>query len=143
MHTERLGHSGWACSLLSSLQPASWEFVLTFAPPPPPSFTANLATTDIIFLVCCVPFTAMLYPLPGWVFGEFMCKFVNYIQQVRGLPRAPPAPDRGRLRPSASPLRVPLDPHWGWCCTPSALAVGSAAIERGLRATKLIEPNTW
>ncbi|XP_006017627.1 kiSS-1 receptor [Alligator sinensis] len=45
-------------------------------------YIANLATTDIIFLVCCVPFTAMLYPLPGWVFGEFMCKFVNYIQQV-------------------------------------------------------------
>ncbi|XP_019393793.1 PREDICTED: kiSS-1 receptor [Crocodylus porosus] len=45
-------------------------------------YIANLAATDIIFLVCCVPFTAMLYPLPGWIFGEFMCKFVNYIQQV-------------------------------------------------------------
>lgn len=43
---------------------------------------ANLAATDVIFLICCVPFTAMLYPLPGWIFGEFMCKFVNYIQQV-------------------------------------------------------------
>ncbi|KAG9350748.1 hypothetical protein JZ751_024637 [Albula glossodonta] len=46
-------------------------------------YIANLATTDIIFLVCCVPFTAMLYPLPSWVFGDFMCKFVSYIQQVR------------------------------------------------------------
>uniref|UniRef100_A0A8C5WJZ4 G-protein coupled receptors family 1 profile domain-containing protein n=1 Tax=Leptobrachium leishanense TaxID=445787 RepID=A0A8C5WJZ4_9ANUR len=45
-------------------------------------YIANLATTDIIFLVSCVPFTAALYPLPGWIFGEFMCKFVNYIQQV-------------------------------------------------------------
>ncbi|XP_078526663.1 kiSS-1 receptor [Lissotriton helveticus] len=45
-------------------------------------YIANLATTDIIFLVCCVPFTAVLYPLPSWIFGEFMCKFVNYIQQV-------------------------------------------------------------
>nr|XP_056723712.1 kiSS-1 receptor [Euleptes europaea] len=45
-------------------------------------YIANLAATDIIFLVCCVPFTAILYPLPGWIFGEFMCKFVNYIQQV-------------------------------------------------------------
>uniref|UniRef100_A0A8C4SHX4 KISS1 receptor b n=1 Tax=Erpetoichthys calabaricus TaxID=27687 RepID=A0A8C4SHX4_ERPCA len=45
-------------------------------------YIANLAMTDIIFLVCCVPFTAMLYPMPSWVFGEFMCKFVNYIQQV-------------------------------------------------------------
>ncbi|XP_054835660.1 kiSS-1 receptor [Eublepharis macularius] len=45
-------------------------------------YIANLAATDIIFLVCCVPFTAVLYPLPGWIFGEFMCKFINYIQQV-------------------------------------------------------------
>ncbi|XP_043576961.1 G-protein coupled receptor 54-like [Chiloscyllium plagiosum] len=45
-------------------------------------YIANLATTDIIFLICCVPFTAVLYPLPSWIFGEFMCKFVNYIQQV-------------------------------------------------------------
>uniref|UniRef100_A0A8D0DQV4 G-protein coupled receptors family 1 profile domain-containing protein n=1 Tax=Salvator merianae TaxID=96440 RepID=A0A8D0DQV4_SALMN len=45
-------------------------------------YIANLASTDIIFLICCVPFTAMLYPLPGWIFGEFMCKFVNYFQQV-------------------------------------------------------------
>lgn len=43
---------------------------------------ANLAGTDIIFLVCCVPFTATLYPLPSWIFGDFMCKFVAYLQQV-------------------------------------------------------------
>ncbi|KAI4900346.1 hypothetical protein NFI96_028636 [Prochilodus magdalenae] len=43
---------------------------------------ANLAATDIIFLVCCVPFTATLYPLPGWIFGGFMCKFVAFLQQV-------------------------------------------------------------
>lgn len=47
------------------------------------SFAANLAATDIIFLVCCVPFTATLYPLPGWIFGNFMCKFVAFLQQVR------------------------------------------------------------
>ncbi|XP_069061915.1 G-protein coupled receptor 54-like [Pleurodeles waltl] len=45
-------------------------------------YIANLATTDIIFLICCVPFTATLYPLPSWVFGDFMCRFVNYLQQV-------------------------------------------------------------
>ncbi|XP_053552946.1 G-protein coupled receptor 54-like, partial [Bombina bombina] len=42
----------------------------------------NLAITDITFLVCCVPFTASLYPLPSWVFGDFMCRCVNYLQQV-------------------------------------------------------------
>ncbi|KAM5147880.1 G-protein coupled receptor 54-like [Mantella aurantiaca] len=45
-------------------------------------YIANLASTDIMFLVCCVPFTATLYPLPSWVFGDFMCKFVAYLQQV-------------------------------------------------------------
>ncbi|TSM94634.1 AT-rich interactive domain-containing protein 3A [Bagarius yarrelli] len=45
-------------------------------------YIANLAMTDITFLVCCVPFTAALYPLPSWIFGNFMCKFVSYIQQV-------------------------------------------------------------
>uniref|UniRef100_A0A2R9BBR4 G-protein coupled receptors family 1 profile domain-containing protein n=1 Tax=Pan paniscus TaxID=9597 RepID=A0A2R9BBR4_PANPA len=45
-------------------------------------YIANLAATDVTFLLCCVPFTALLYPLPGWVLGDFMCKFVNYIQQV-------------------------------------------------------------
>uniref|UniRef100_A0A8C5KR74 KiSS-1 receptor n=1 Tax=Jaculus jaculus TaxID=51337 RepID=A0A8C5KR74_JACJA len=45
-------------------------------------YIANLAATDVTFLLCCVPFTALLYPLPAWVLGEFMCKFVNYIQQV-------------------------------------------------------------
>ncbi|KAK7944699.1 hypothetical protein WMY93_000427 [Mugilogobius chulae] len=44
-------------------------------------YIANLAATDIIFLVCCVPFTATLYPLPGWIFGNFMCKFVAFLQQ--------------------------------------------------------------
>ncbi|XP_008593266.1 PREDICTED: kiSS-1 receptor, partial [Galeopterus variegatus] len=47
-------------------------------------YIANLAATDVTFLLCCVPFTALLYPLPSWVLGDFMCKFVNYIQQVRG-----------------------------------------------------------
>lgn len=43
---------------------------------------ANLAATDVTFLLCCVPFTALLYLLPAWVLGDFMCKFINYIQQV-------------------------------------------------------------
>lgn len=55
------------------------------APCPEPELllpAANLAATDMTFLLCCVPFTALLYPLPAWVLGDFMCKFVNYIQQV-------------------------------------------------------------
>lgn len=49
--------------------------------------SANLAATDIIFLLCCVPFTATLYPLPGWIFGDFMCKFVAFLQQVSRAPQ--------------------------------------------------------
>ncbi|XP_042176145.1 G-protein coupled receptor 54-like isoform X2 [Oncorhynchus tshawytscha] len=45
-------------------------------------YIVNLATTDIMFLVCCVPFTATLYPLPSWVFGDLMCRLVSYLQQV-------------------------------------------------------------
>ncbi|XP_030622144.1 KISS1 receptor b [Chanos chanos] len=45
-------------------------------------YIVNLAITDILFLVCCVPFTATLYPLPSWIFGDFMCRLVNYLQQV-------------------------------------------------------------
>uniref|UniRef100_G3U0D9 G-protein coupled receptors family 1 profile domain-containing protein n=1 Tax=Loxodonta africana TaxID=9785 RepID=G3U0D9_LOXAF len=45
-------------------------------------YIANLAATDVTLLLCCVPFTALLYPLPAWVLGDFMCKFVNYTQQV-------------------------------------------------------------
>ncbi|XP_077470555.1 KISS1 receptor a [Stigmatopora argus] len=45
-------------------------------------YIANLAATDMTFLVCCVPFTATLYPLPGWIFGNYVCKFVAFMQQV-------------------------------------------------------------
>lgn len=59
---------------------------------------ANLAATDVTFLLCCVPFTALLYPLPAWVLGDFMCKFVNYMQQVRGLGKGPRSPGAGPRR---------------------------------------------
>ncbi|XP_058137058.1 LOW QUALITY PROTEIN: kiSS-1 receptor [Dasypus novemcinctus] len=45
-------------------------------------YIANLAATDVVFLLCCAPFTALLYPLPAWVLGAFLCKFLNYVQQV-------------------------------------------------------------
>ncbi|KAK2510043.1 hypothetical protein MC885_018427 [Smutsia gigantea] len=71
--------------LLHRTRDAGW---LQPVRPPPPTRAhdllpaANLAATDMTFLLCCVPFTALLYPLPAWVLGDFMCKFVNYIQQV-------------------------------------------------------------
>ncbi|XP_078594317.1 kiSS-1 receptor-like [Branchiostoma floridae x Branchiostoma japonicum] len=45
-------------------------------------YLCNLAVTDMTFLLCCVPFTAAQYAMPSWVFGESMCKMVNYMMQV-------------------------------------------------------------
>ncbi|KAI8515466.1 receptor [Branchiostoma belcheri] len=45
-------------------------------------YLCNLAFTDMAFLLCCVPFTAIQYAMPSWIFGENMCKMVNYMMQV-------------------------------------------------------------
>ncbi|XP_078586261.1 G-protein coupled receptor 54-like [Branchiostoma floridae x Branchiostoma japonicum] len=45
-------------------------------------YLCNLAVTDLAFLVCCVPFTAAQYAMPSWVFGQHMCRMVNYMMQV-------------------------------------------------------------
>ena len=42
----------------------------------------NLAIADISFLLICVPFTAHKYVSFQWVFGEFMCKIVQYFLYV-------------------------------------------------------------
>ncbi|CAK7292416.1 KiSS-1 receptor [Vulpes lagopus] len=67
----------WCCS---AWQGTLWSFSSSAATSR--CGRANLAATDVTFLLCCVPFTALLYPLPAWVLGDFMCKSVNYMQQV-------------------------------------------------------------
>lgn len=39
----------------------------------------NLAISDILFVVFCVPFTATDYVLPTWPFGDFWCKIVSFL----------------------------------------------------------------
>ncbi|KAH8258518.1 hypothetical protein KR038_010130 [Drosophila bunnanda] len=39
----------------------------------------NLAVSDILFVIFCVPFTATDYVLPEWPFGNAWCKFVQYM----------------------------------------------------------------
>ncbi|XP_041630983.1 allatostatin-A receptor [Drosophila kikkawai] len=39
----------------------------------------NLAVSDILFVIFCVPFTATDYVLPEWPFGNIWCKFVQYM----------------------------------------------------------------
>ncbi len=44
-------------------------------------FIINLAFADLLFLLFCVPFHAVIYTTTGdWPFGEFMCKFVHLMQ---------------------------------------------------------------
>lgn len=39
----------------------------------------NLALADLLFIVLCVPFTAVDYMLPYWPFGDLWCKMVQYL----------------------------------------------------------------
>ncbi|CAO1419007.1 unnamed protein product [Diamesa hyperborea] len=39
----------------------------------------NLASADLLFIVFCVPFTAVDYMLSEWPFGEVWCKIVQYL----------------------------------------------------------------
>ncbi|XP_013395268.1 allatostatin-A receptor [Lingula anatina] len=43
---------------------------------------ANLAIADLIFIIICVPFTAAMFILKYWPFGDFWCHFVYYIIYV-------------------------------------------------------------
>lgn len=43
-------------------------------------FVLNLSLADLLFLLFCVPFHAFIYTLPEWMFGDFMCKFVHFVQ---------------------------------------------------------------
>ncbi|XP_064638078.1 galanin receptor 2a-like [Lineus longissimus] len=45
-------------------------------------FILNLAFADLLFLVFCVPFHAVIYTLNNWPFGQFMCKFVHFVQYL-------------------------------------------------------------
>ncbi|XP_071965166.1 G-protein coupled receptor 54-like [Antedon mediterranea] len=45
-------------------------------------YIMNNAITDILFLLICVPVTATQFAHPTWIFGDFVCKFVVYIQYV-------------------------------------------------------------
>lgn len=48
----------------------------------PNYFIVNLACSDIIMAVFCIPFTSVANLLNYWPFGELMCPTVSYIQMV-------------------------------------------------------------
>ena len=37
-------------------------------------YLLNLAVADLLLMVCCVPFTGIMYMLPDWPFGLHLCK---------------------------------------------------------------------
>ena len=44
-------------------------------------YLMNLAVSDVMFLVFCVPFTAVTYVLPYWPFGESMCMYIISLRE--------------------------------------------------------------
>jgi len=42
----------------------------------------NLAISDLLFLLLCVPFTAIDYMLPVWIFTKVWCQCLQYLQFV-------------------------------------------------------------
>ncbi len=45
-------------------------------------FVINLAISDLAFVVIVVPFTATIFVLPSWIFGDAMCKITTYMIYV-------------------------------------------------------------
>ncbi|XP_070545334.1 QRFP-like peptide receptor isoform X1 [Ptychodera flava] len=45
-------------------------------------YLINLAVADIAMAIFCMPFTFMSVMLQEWTFGDFMCPFVYFMQQV-------------------------------------------------------------
>ncbi|CAJ0575105.1 unnamed protein product, partial [Mesorhabditis spiculigera] len=42
----------------------------------------GLAISDLMFLLLCIPFTAIDYAMPIWVFPEWTCSMINYFQHI-------------------------------------------------------------
>ncbi|XP_002731808.1 QRFP-like peptide receptor [Saccoglossus kowalevskii] len=46
------------------------------------TFLINLAVSDLAMGALCMPFTTIQMVIEKWPFGDFMCPFVSFIQQV-------------------------------------------------------------
>ncbi|XP_071964754.1 G-protein coupled receptor 54-like [Antedon mediterranea] len=45
-------------------------------------YILNLAVCDLLFIIVCAPSISVIYALPDWIMGEFMCKLNAYVQHV-------------------------------------------------------------
>ena len=41
-------------------------------------FITNLSVSDMLYLTFSMPFSATIFTMPSWIFGNFMCKFVFF-----------------------------------------------------------------
>ena len=41
-------------------------------------FITNLSFADLLFLTFCMPFSAAVFTIPSYIFGNFICKFANF-----------------------------------------------------------------
>ncbi|GAB6018383.1 hypothetical protein CHUAL_000099 [Chamberlinius hualienensis] len=48
----------------------------------PNTYIINLAIGDILVLVISLPFTSTIYTIESWPYGEFICKFSEFIKDV-------------------------------------------------------------
>lgn len=42
----------------------------------------NLAVADLLFILICIPFSAVRYTASTWIFGDKWCKVVNYLNFI-------------------------------------------------------------
>ena len=42
----------------------------------------NLAATDLLFVIICVPFTAVYFAYESWIFGDLFCRLYSYAHDV-------------------------------------------------------------
>lgn len=45
-------------------------------------YIINLAITDLLFVLFCIPFTIYIYSFDNWIFGKVMCKLSHFFSRV-------------------------------------------------------------
>ncbi|KAK9507062.1 hypothetical protein O3M35_008886 [Rhynocoris fuscipes] len=48
----------------------------------PNTYILSLALGDLLVIISCVPFTSIVYTLPSWPYGEFICKLSESIKDI-------------------------------------------------------------
>jgi hypothetical protein len=46
-------------------------------------YIINLAITDFLFALFCIPFTIYIYSADNWIFGKVLCKMSHFFSRVK------------------------------------------------------------